>query len=73
MNQILLLLARLDELYRADNLDAYEQCWQEVCQRIELLFPGFTLAYAEIYTAGQERVAHGSMRHVLLPTERNAK
>ena len=67
MNQILPLLAQLDDLYRADNLDTYEQCWQIVCQKIECFFPGFSLAYAEIYTAGSSRTADGRMTHVLVP------
>jgi hypothetical protein len=73
MNRILHLLTRLDELYHEGNLDAYEQRWQEAALQIERLCPGFSLAYAEIYNAGAKRMSHGGMRHVLLPTERNAK
>jgi|GEM_PF-2162860 len=64
---ILILLHKLDCLYRSDSLAEYEQCWQEATKQVETIFPGFTVAYAEIYTAGQERKANGGMHHVLLP------
>ncbi len=54
-------------LYHLCSLEAYEQTWQNVEEQLRQIFPGFTLAYAEIYTAGHEREAHGGMRHVLLP------
>ena len=73
MQEIFDALQRLDQLYHADNLSTYEQYWQDVCKRIETLYPGFTLAYAEIYSAGSTREPLGSMRHVLLPIERNAR
>jgi hypothetical protein len=57
-------------LYHADTLEAYKQTWQSVERRVSLVFPGFTIAYAEVYMAGQAREAHGGMRHVLFPLER---
>ncbi len=66
-HNILTSLAQLDSLYFAGNLQAYEQTWLEVTQQIEQTLPGFTLAYAEISNAGEEREPLGSMRHVLLP------
>jgi len=69
MQDIHLSLQELDRLYHADTLAAYERLWQAVAQQVSLLFPGFTIAYAEVYTAGQEREAHGGMRHVLYPSE----
>jgi hypothetical protein len=71
---VLTSLEQLDSLYQAENLAAYEQTWQEICQQVRHLFPGFTVAYAELYTAGHGRNAHGGMRHVLLPlSERNGQ
>ncbi len=68
MQTILCLLHQLDEIYYTD-LASYEQLWQEVCQQVERLFPGFSLAHAEVYTEGQERIVTGGMHHVLLPIE----
>lgn len=65
--QLLTRLQELDTLYHTSSLEAYEQTWQSVEQQVRHMFPGFTIAYAEIYTAGNERRAHGGMRHVLLP------
>ena len=65
--QLLTRLKELDTLYHTCSLEAYEQTWQSVEQQVQHTFPGFTIAYAEIYTAGSERRAHGGMRHVLLP------
>lgn len=70
MLEILSLLARLDEIYHAGNLDVYEQLWQEMLGMIEQHFPGCTLAYAEIYNVGADRAPHGSMRHCVVPKER---
>lgn len=71
---VLASLRELDCLYQAENLETYEQTWQHVEQIIQHIFPGFTIAYAELYTAGQERTAHGGMRHVLVPLpERNTQ
>jgi hypothetical protein len=67
MEQILNNLQELDRLYHADTLAEYEKQWQMVERQIQHEFPGFTIAYAEIYMAGSEREAHGGMRHVLLP------
>ena len=64
---ILTSLRELDSLYHTGTLRKYEQTWQTVEQQVQQSFPGFTIAYAEIYTAGAEREAHGGMRHVLLP------
>ncbi len=68
MQHILTQLQELDALYHEGSLDAYEQCVQAVDQMVQHSYPGFTIAYAEIYTAGADREAHGGMRHVLLPT-----
>ena len=67
MEPILTRLRELDELYHKGNREAYEQCWQELSQQVQQEFPGFSIAYAEIYMAGSERTAHGGMRHVLVP------
>lgn len=69
---VLASLRELDCLYHTGTLDVYEQTWQHVEGIIQHLFPGFTIAYAELATAGSDRTAHGGMRHVLVPTERNA-
>ncbi len=69
MQYMQILLQELDRLYHSDTLAAYESKWQSVAQEIQRAFPGFTIAYAELYTAGQEREAHGGMRHVLLPQQ----
>ena len=70
MQDILVSLQELDRLYSASALTEYEQAWQSVEQQVRLAFPGFTIAYSEVYMAGQEREAHGGMRHVLFPLER---
>jgi hypothetical protein len=67
VERILTSLRELDDLYHTGSLTEYEQAWQTLCQQVQLTFPGCTIAYAEIYTAGRERTAHGAMRHVLLP------
>lgn len=72
--RILTSLAELDSLYYPGNFQAYEQAWQILCQEVEQTFPGFTIAYAELYNAGSEREPLGSVRHVLAPLpERNAQ
>lgn len=38
-----------------------------LAQQVEQEFPGFTIAYAEIYNSGIARMADGSLHHVLLP------
>ncbi len=70
---ILTFLQDLDRLYCSGSLTEYEATLQTAEQQVNLLLPGFTIAYAEIATVGQERSAHGGMRHVLLPAERNAQ
>jgi hypothetical protein len=67
---ILDMLQELDSLYYECPLAAYEQRLQVVAQQVEYIFPGFTIAHAEIYTAGSTRELLGSMRHVFLPVER---
>ena len=67
LQHILIDLQELDRIYRSASIEAYEQTWQSVEQQVQQTFPGFTIAYAEIYTVGSEREAHGGMRHVLLP------
>ncbi len=60
-------LQELDHLYHAGDIDQYEQYWQKACQHAVRFFPGFTIAYAELYNSGIERVPDGSIRHVLVP------
>ena len=67
MQLILTLLQDLDRLYSSDSLSEYEQTLQKAVERVQQTFPGFTIAYAEITTAGAERKQHGGMHHVLLP------
>ena len=62
-----IFLQELDRLCHAGDLDQYEQSWQQACQHAEHFFPGFTIAYAELYNTGSERTSDGSMRHVLVP------
>ncbi len=71
--EILTLLQELDRLYHSGSLAEYEQLWQTVEQKVRQTLPGFSLAYAEIYTAGSSRAADGRMIHVLVPMkERDA-
>ena len=67
MQQVLILLQELDHLYHSDTLAEYETKWQIAAQQIEREFPGFTIAYAEIYNLGIARSQDGKMRHVLVP------
>ncbi len=67
MQDILVSLQELDRLYCASALTEYEQTWHSVEQQVRHLFPGFTIAYAEVYMARQGLEAHGGMRHVLFP------
>ncbi len=67
MQHVLTLLQELDRLYHSDTLAEYEKTWQLVAQQIEQKFPGFTIAYAEIYNSGIARLSDGTMRHVLIP------
>lgn len=56
MQTIFTLLQELDRLYTSDTLQEYETTWLIATQQIEQSVPGFTIAYAEIFTAGAERV-----------------
>jgi hypothetical protein len=67
MPHIHIFLQELDHLYHAGDLDQYEQYWLTACHHAERFFPGFTIAYAELYSSGSERIPDGSMRHVLVP------
>ena len=67
MKNFTTLLQDLDRLYYSASIDEYEQTLQIAAEQVTQAFPGFTIAYAEIYTAGIERISHGGMRHVLLP------
>ncbi len=67
MPHIYIFLQELDQLYNAGDVDQYEQYWQKACQHAEHFFPGFTIAYAELFNSGSEREAHGGMHHVLVP------
>ncbi len=69
MFSILQQLHELDSIYHTTPLATYEAALQTAVMQIQRAFPGFTIAYAEIYTAGSEREAHGGMRHVLLPQQ----
>jgi hypothetical protein len=67
MPHIHIYLQELDQLYRAGDLETYEQYYQKACQHAEHFFPGFTIAYAELSNSGIDRLADGSMHHVLVP------
>jgi hypothetical protein len=71
MPHIYIFLQELDRLYHAGDLDLYEQYWQKACLHAEHFFPGFTIAYAELSNSGIDRLADGSMRHVLVPQPQN--
>ena len=70
MPHIHIFLQELDQLYNAGDVDQYEQYWLIACQHAEHFFPGFTIAYAELFNSGSEREAHSGMRHVLVPIVR---
>lgn len=70
MPHIHIFLQELDHLYNAGDVDQYEQCWKTACLHAERFFPGFTIAYAELYNFGIARLPDGSMRHVLVPQTR---
>jgi hypothetical protein len=59
-------LLELHRLYGSDTLEEYEKQWHIVAEQIEHAFPGFTIAYAEVYL-GISRQDDGGMRHVLVP------
>ena len=67
MPHIYFFLQELDRLYHTGDLEQYEQYWLIACHHAEHFFPGFTIAYAELYTLGIERTSDGSMLHVLVP------
>jgi hypothetical protein len=67
MPHIYIFLQELDRLYATGDLDLYEQYWQKACEHAEHFFPGFTIAYAELYNSGIERVQDGALCHVLVP------
>ena len=67
MPHIHIFLQELDQLYNAGDLDMYEQYWQKACQHAARFFPGFTIAYAELYNSGSDRLSDGTLRHVLVP------
>ena len=73
MPHIHLFLQVLDTLYHAGDFDQYEQSWQQACYHAEHFFPGFTIAYAELYNSGSERISDGSMHHVLVPKPQGVK
>lgn len=66
-------LQELDELYYTASLALYEATLYVAIAQLEHILPGFTIAFAEIYTIGSERQAHGGMRHVFMPTEGSAQ
>ncbi len=70
MHILFTLLQELDRLYTSETLQEYEEAVISVGRHVGERYPGFTVAYAEIYNAGADREPLGSMRHVLLPTER---
>ncbi len=70
MRHIQPLLQELDRLYRSDALAEYEKQWQLAAEQIEREFPGFTIAYAELYNSGIARMPDGKMSHVLMPQTR---
>jgi hypothetical protein len=67
MQHILTQLQQLDRLYNQDSIDEYEKYWQETAKHIQHTFPGFTIAYAELYNSGVSRLSDAAMRHVLVP------
>jgi hypothetical protein len=69
MQHILTYLQELDRLYHSDTFAEYEKTWQLAARQIEQAFPGFTIAYAELYNSGISRLPNGSMRHVLVPQQ----
>ncbi len=67
MQPLLTLLEELDRLYCSETLSEYEQTLHHLEQQVQQIFPGFTIAYAEIAIVGCKREQHGGMRHVLVP------
>jgi hypothetical protein len=60
-------LRELDELYDTPTFGNYEAQWRLVAKEIERDYPGFSLAYAQVFTTGIRRVTRGEYRHVLVP------
>jgi len=71
MQHIHVSLQELDQLYHQDSIGLYETHWQETAKLIQQSFPGFTIAYAELYNSGSSRLAGGAMHHVLVPLQRS--
>jgi hypothetical protein len=71
MPHIHIFLQKLDQLYDDGDLDMYEQDWHTACQQAERFFPGFIIAYAELYNSGIARLSDSSLRHVLVPLQSN--
>ncbi len=69
LQHILTRLKELASLYRSDSLTEYEQTLQTVAKLAHQTLPGFTVAYTEIHTKGEQRNPHGGMRYVLLPQQ----
>ncbi len=67
MQAILTNLQVLDRLYHSNSFEAYEEHWQKTAKLIQHVFPGFTIAYAELYNSGISRLSDAAMRHVLVP------
>ena len=54
-------------LYSLELASSVSVLFFTTAQQVEQEFPGFTIAYAELYNAGIDRTSDGSMHHVLLP------
>jgi hypothetical protein len=67
MPHICIFLQELDRIYHAGDFDQYEQYWQIACQHAQHFFPGFTIAYAELYNSGIDRTPDCSRHPVLVP------
>ena len=67
MQHILVSLQELDRLYHSESFEAYEAHWQNTAKIIQHAFPGFTIAYAELYNSSISRLSDAAMRHVLVP------
>ncbi|HLG78899.1 MAG TPA: hypothetical protein VKX46_20985 [Ktedonobacteraceae bacterium] len=66
-------LQELDELYYTAPLALYEATLHLAIVQLQDILPGFTIAFAEIYAIGSERLAHGGMGHVFVPVEGSAE
>lgn len=66
-------LEELDELFYTAPLALYEATLQLAIAQLEHILPGFTIAFAEIYTVGTDRQQHGGMSHVFMPIERSVQ